>query len=153
MFDTLPPRGIHYPVADFRPLPQRAVVPTAEMAANLSRAISEVAKNLSPEERKRKETELAILSAHLRDANLGTEMQQIQLDQYKKQSGAGSSAINAFNDAASGSLSPSEQVRIPTPTWGANIPTTYVGTFHGDAESESSDTTGADLGSDTATDE
>jgi hypothetical protein len=83
-FDTLPGRNIHYPILPFPAIQQRPVVQTAALAAQFGKQITDLAATLSPEERKRKEMEFAILGTKLRAGNQENEIRDMQMQKYKE---------------------------------------------------------------------
>jgi hypothetical protein len=90
-FATLPGNRINYPIANFVQPPARPVIPTSELAAMLGKTITGAAELLSPEERRRKELELALLGTRLRSDAMDQELKsqliqsnRIQLGQQTK---------------------------------------------------------------------
>lgn len=83
-FDSLPGRLNAIPIAHFEPLRPPPVVPTAELALELSKQISETWKSLSPKEREKEQLNMDALRTTLHEHKSRDEYQQLRNQQLKQ---------------------------------------------------------------------
>lgn len=140
-FASLPGHNIRAPVANFPIIPRPPVSPTAAMAAQLAKEITELGDRLSPEQRQNKELQLALLGSQLRLKGQEEEKNAIAIqaakDERAKQQRIRADASKAINDRSKDDQSngnqqqPPSNGQIPQQSPSGQTPTTYNFQYYG----------------------
>jgi len=83
-FESLPGHNIRYSVPQYPVIPRPPVSPTAAMAAQLAKEITDLGDRMSPEQRQLKETQLAILGTQARIKSQEEEINAMRIQRARE---------------------------------------------------------------------